>query len=84
MSFRMIKSNSEEARPQKKRGLITSSTFRRYWGKPINLKRVIAHANRREPSTSFLIDFFQFPNCPKQESKRTLHPICLFYNYLSP
>ena len=48
MSFRMIKSNSEEARPQKKRGLITSSTFPRHRQTPNCLKRVIAHAIRRE------------------------------------
>ena len=32
----------------------TSLTFLRYWGKPINLKRVNAHAEQRELSTSVL------------------------------
>ena len=37
-----------------KRGQFTSSTFLRYWGKPISLKRVNAHAERRELSTLVL------------------------------
>ena len=53
----------------KKRGQITSSTL--FWHRqtPCNPKRVKAHAIRRELRLLFLIDFFQFPNCPKQESK---------------
>ena len=34
----------------------------RYWGKPNNLKRVNAHAEQRELSTSVLDCFFKFPN----------------------
>ena len=42
----------------KKREQSTSLTFLRHWGKPKLLKRVNAHAERRELSTSVL-DFAQ-------------------------
>ena len=38
----------------KKRGQLTASTSLRYWGKPVCLKRVNAHVERRELSTSVL------------------------------
>ena len=41
----------------KKREQSTSLTFLRYWGKPYYLKRVNAHAERRELST-FVLDSF--------------------------
>ena len=47
----------------------TSSTFLRYWGKPIMLKRVNVHAFSVNYLLQFLHYFFQFPNCQKQESK---------------
>ena len=46
---------------KKKTWTITSSTFLRYWGKPIMLKRVNAHAKRRELSTSVLALFLSIP-----------------------
>ena len=39
---------------KRKREQITSLTFPRYRQTPINLKRVSAHAERREPSTIVL------------------------------
>ena len=44
----------------KKRELLTSLTFLRYRQTPIYLKRVKAHAERREPSTFVLDRFCQF------------------------
>ena len=64
-----------EFHAKRKREQFTSLTFLRYWGRPNALKRVKAHAVRREPSTFALCIFFQFPNCQKQESKRTLQRI---------
>ena len=43
---------------KRRRELFTSLTFLRYWGKPNYLKRVRAHAERREPSTFVLDSFF--------------------------
>ena len=53
----------------------------RYRQTPIYLKRVKAHAIRREPSTSFLIDYWNLANFEQQESKRTLQRICLFISF---
>ena len=43
----------------KKRGQITSSTFRRHRQTPNVLQRVNAHAIRREQSTSVLVHFIE-------------------------
>jgi len=71
---------------KKKRGQFTSSTFRRYWGKPILLKRVNAHARWRELSTSVLAICFPIPQLSNNKNlKADIHPICLcFYISLSP
>ena len=57
----------------KKREQITSLTFLRYRQTPCVLKRVKAHAIRREPSTLLLYASVNFADFQKQESKRTLH-----------
>ena len=68
-----------------KRGLFTSSTFLRYWGKPISLKRVNVHASGVNYLLQFLTNFFQFPNCQKQESKVDVPVFCLYYVFaMSP
>ena len=67
---------------KKERGLITSSTFPGYRQTPNHLKRVIAHACRREPSTSVLDDFLQFADFGKQEQKANASSLCP-YVYLS-
>jgi hypothetical protein len=70
-------------RTKRKRGQFTSSTYSRYRQTPILLKRVNAHAERRELSTSVLAIFFNFADFGIQESKVDVHPICPFIN-LSP
>ena len=51
------------AKYKKKRERLLRLRYLRYWGKPYNLKRVKAHAVRREPSTSVLDCIIKFPNC---------------------
>ncbi|MBR5634846.1 MAG: hypothetical protein IKW78_06710, partial [Prevotella sp.] len=56
--------------------------FPRHRQTPNHLKRVTAHADWREPSTSVLDDFFYIGDIRKQESKRTLqflYCLCSFY-----
>jgi hypothetical protein len=58
-----------------KRGLITSSTFLRYRQTPNYLKRVKAHAIRREPFTSVLDSILvHLPIFKNKNKKQTLLP----------
>ena len=41
----------------------------RYWGKPYALKRVNAHAIRREPSTSVLVHILQIPQLSEYKNQ---------------
>jgi len=68
---------------KRKRELFTSLTFTRHRQTPIYLKRVKAHAIRREPSTSFLIDF-KFGEFGEQESKVDASTYMSVCQYLSP
>ena len=63
----------------RKREQITSLTFLRYLQTPNALKRIIAHASRREPSTLLLCISLNFADFQKQESKLMLQRICLFF-----
>ena len=40
-----------------------------YWGKPYALKRVKAHAERREPSTSVLVHILQIPQLSEYKNQ---------------
>ena len=54
---------------KRKRGQVTSSTFPRHRQTPNCLKRVNAHAERRELSTFVLDNFLYIGDIRKQESK---------------
>ena len=54
---------------KRKRGQFTSSTYSRHRQTPIYLKRVKAHAIKRELQLSFLINSFNFADLGIQESK---------------
>ena len=62
---------------QKKRGLITSSTSFWYRQTPSYLKRVKAHASRREPFTSVLDRFEILAISNDKNKKQTLLPYVL-------
>ena len=69
----------------KKRGQFTSSTLFRYRQTPCNLKRVKAHAIRRELQLQFLITFCQLAIFRWQESKSGCSSYMSFiYNLSQP
>ena len=68
----------------KKRGQLLRLRSLRHRQTPIYLKRVKAHAIRRELPT-FVLDKFQFWRIGENKNlKVDVHPICPFYIYLSP
>ena len=68
----------------RKRGQFTSSTSLWHRQTPNHLKRVNAHAERRELSTSVLDDFCQLAIFRDKNLKVDIHPICPIYTNLSP
>ena len=62
---------------KKERGLITSSTYSWYRQTPSYLKRVKAHASRREPFTSVLDRFEILAISEYKNKKQTLLPYVL-------
>ena len=66
---------------KRKREQITSLTFLRYRQTPNNLKRVKAHAIRREPSTFVLDCFCQILPILVNKNQSGRFTICLLYLY---
>ena len=66
---------------KKERGLITSSTYSRYRQTPLQLKRVKAHASRREPFT-FVLLLEILAISEYKNKKQTLLPYVLCSHYV--
>ena len=76
--FKLIKNGNINTQKEK-RGHITSSTFLGYLQTPCVLKRVKAHAIRRELSTSILVRFIKFWRFSETRIKSGRSVLCHFY-----
>ena len=68
---------------KEKREQSTSLTPSEVLGKPIRIKRVNAHAERRELSTSVLYGFVKFPNYQKARIKSGRSVLCPYVCYVT-